>query len=126
MPNYGQAQHPIGNRGLTYATNPPQPAPHSDHKRRVKIIDHNRHTPSTTTNDYATGRQSHNSTYEPPIPRQNPTSERTRSQQKTKPPSSNHSGDDHRRSIYAANNISNHEFLYGPSDTDPGKKKSID
>jgi hypothetical protein len=117
----------MSNRGLTYATqppnNPPPPTLHSDQKRRVKIIDHNRHTPSTTTttNDYGMGRQSHNSTYEPPISRQNPTSERTRSQQKSKPSTSNHYGDDRRRTVHTGNTLSNHEFLYGPSDPDPGK-----
>ena len=45
--------HPKINRGLTYSTNGQtysQPPP--SQKRRVQIIDHSRHTPSTVTNGY--------------------------------------------------------------------------
>ncbi len=124
MPNYGPSQQPISNRGLTYSTpaqsNHPPPPP-LDQKRRVKIIDHNRHTPSTMQNDYGTGRQSHNSTHEPPVSRQDHTSELNRSQQKSKPSTSNHHVDDHRRVSRMGNQFNIHEYLYGLAEPDPGR-----
>ncbi len=116
MPNYNQSQQQPANRGLTYSTNgqnnPPVPPPPGQ-KRRVKIIDHNRHTPSTVVTDYPSSRQSHDSnTY------YNPTSDLKNS----KPSVSNqyHDHADENRFGYTGNNTNIHEYLYGNSAPDPG------
>jgi hypothetical protein len=122
MVNYGPSQHQMSNRGLTYATKgqkklPPPP----DHKRRVKIIDHNHHTPTTMASDYAPGRQSHNSTHENSHSRQNHTSELNRSQPKSKPSVPNQHSDEYRLPGYTGNNFNIHDYIYGPGDPDLGR-----
>lgn len=128
-PHQHQSQQQPANRGLTYATNashhhpppPPQPSSQFNKKRRVQIVDHNRQTPSTSHNDYASGRQSHNSTNGHSVAHRTPTSEMNRSK-----PAVSHSHNDHpddnRHSHQTGQNSNIHEYLYGLSAPDPGKQ----
>jgi hypothetical protein len=132
--NYNQSNHHTINRGLTYATNgqnnshPPPPQ-----KRRVQIVDHNRHTPSTVANDYASDRNSRNSnnahlySHQNQTPdahkfRHNQTPDRNRSQEKSQPSVSNqhHDYNDESRFNNTGNNTSIHEYLYGLGEPDQG------
>lgn len=119
-----QPQRQPVHRGLTYATNnqhnhhPPPPAG-TNQKRRVQIVDHTRHTPSTVHNDYASGRQSHNSTNGHPNTHRTPTSDMNRSKV-VKSHSHPDQSDDNRHGHHAGQNSRIHD-LYGPAAPEPGK-----
>ena len=150
--NYGQSNHPKVNRGLTYATNnqthsqapPPSQKPYatnnqtysqaplSSQKRRVQIIDHNRHTPSTVTNGYTSDRNSRNSNQAHLYSHQNHTPDVNRSHHNRTPqdqyrpqPKSRQSvthqhrdHNDENRFGYSGNNTNIHEYLYGTTESD--------
>lgn len=127
-PRQHQSQNQPTNRGLTYATNashnpPPPQQSQFNQKRRVQIIDHNRQTPSTSRTDYASGRQSHDSTNGQSHAHRTPTSEMNQAK-----PSVSHANydrtDDNRQSHHqhAGQNSNIHEYLYGLAAPDPGKR----
>jgi hypothetical protein len=131
--NYGQSNHPKVNRGLTYATNNQtysQPPP--SQKRRVQIIDHSRHTPSTVTNGYTSDRNSRNSNQAHLYSQQNHTPDANRSYLNRTPPDQHRSQPKSRQSVthqhrdhndesrfgYSGNNTNIHEYLYGTTESD--------
>jgi hypothetical protein len=121
--NYGQSQNQAVNRGLTYAINGQNNAyPPPGKKGRVKIIDHNRQTPSTAGNGYISGRDSYNSTNEHAHSHHNHTADSNKSEQKSKPSVSNQHRDhgNENKFGYQGNNFNIHEYLYGLSGPDPG------
>lgn len=88
----------------------PQPLPRPPAQKRVQIIDHNHHTPSS---DYISERESQNSDSPDITQRQQQRARREH------PPPENKSESNH-GSAQRANNLKVHDYLYGLSAPDPG------
>ncbi|CAM2714984.1 unnamed protein product [Rotaria socialis] len=101
------------NRAVNYPPPPPPPPPPI--QKRVQIIDHNGHTPST---DYMSGRESHDSS---PHENRSPESNQYQSKLKThRNQVDDNKSDTTTSNMPRSNHFKVHEYLYGLAAPDPG------
>ncbi|CAF0982627.1 unnamed protein product [Adineta steineri] len=104
----------IVNREITYPTNIQNNLPRpSTQKRRVQVVDYSRQTPSTSINEYMTGRNSS-------IPNRVPDTNKTQSKSKSFVSNTPRDHNEENRFGYTGNYVNVHEYLYGLSAPDPG------